>query len=243
MNRLQSTCTLLLTAFAIAACSASGGESDDSETQRGVSKDGLEFSYCSSGTCFAAEDQYRGDARCYGDAASQAMLDRLVSATQSRANQSGLPIRYSAGLVSPGKPVSICPPAGKWNAQANPVEVPVAPTGCGNMATGTTLAVGNSIYSCDKRFMLNFQPEGNLVLYQLGSVPVALWSTPVDASADKLVMQKDGNLALYNKSGLATFSTNTANQPGAKAYIQDDGNFVVYSAANVPLWYTGTGGR
>ncbi len=56
-----------------------------------------------------------------------------------------------------------------------------------------------------------------------------------------LSMETNGNLALYT-GGRAIWSTNTGNQPGAWARMQEDGNFVLYSAQNVALWNTHTGG-
>lgn len=61
-----------------------------------------------------------------------------------------------------------------------------------------------------------------------------------------LVMQSDGNLADYAGWGFSVgqrwlgFSSNT--NSGAHACMQNDGNFVVYSAANKPLWWSGTNG-
>ncbi|ARF77954.1 RHS repeat-associated core domain-containing protein [Kitasatospora aureofaciens] len=59
----------------------------------------------------------------------------------------------------------------------------------------------------------------------------------VRSSSVQLTMQTDGNLVLTSlRTGLVTWSTNTANHPGAWATMQDDGNFVVYDPQRVPLW-------
>ncbi len=59
------------------------------------------------------------------------------------------------------------------------------------------------------------------------------------AVSNVLVMQTDGNLVLYT-NGMPTWSSNTYGNPGAWAAMQDDRNVVVYSAANRPLFATGT---
>ncbi|MEV7602511.1 RHS repeat-associated core domain-containing protein [Kitasatospora sp. NPDC089797] len=59
----------------------------------------------------------------------------------------------------------------------------------------------------------------------------------VRSSSVQLTMQPDGNLVLTSlRTGLVTWSTDTANHPGAWATMQDDGNFVVYDPQRVPLW-------
>jgi hypothetical protein len=56
-----------------------------------------------------------------------------------------------------------------------------------------------------------------------------------------LVMQWDGNLALYNANMVAMWSSNTwAGNPEGRAWMQTDGNLVVTTAGGSPLWSTGT---
>ena len=67
-----------------------------------------------------------------------------------------------------------------------------------------------------------------------------------DAEGDTLKMQLDGNLVLYNSTGVSTWSSDTAGKPGAFAVMQDDCNFVVYdrmtsaSTTGVALWSSRT---
>ncbi len=59
----------------------------------------------------------------------------------------------------------------------------------------------------------------------------------------RLVMQTDGNLALY-QSSTAIWSSNTTNiAAGGSAYMQTDGNFVVYDVNNIPRFRTNTDGN
>ncbi len=77
-----------------------------------------------------------------------------------------------------------------------------------------------------------------------------LWSP--DGSSYYMVMQKDGNLVVYNKNGTALnyqsnegtniWQSNTANKGSApyKAQLDTDGDFVIYDSANTKIWRTYT---
>lgn len=129
-----------------------------------------------------------------------------------------------------------------------PVEPPPPPPpppppaeGCGVMVPNQALSPGQSIRSCDGRFDLVMQGDGNLVLYMAGAG--ALWHTSTHGtSANNLVMQGDGNLVLYGSNGTALWHTFTYGNPGSHLAVQDDGNVVVYSGST-PLWDSGTWGH
>lgn len=107
------------------------------------------------------------------------------------------------------------------------------------------------------------QDDGNLVIYAadgavlwsrhmwLGKLPNGRILKPGDqvrsaGNRYHLDMQTDGNLVLYTvPDNKATWYTNTARNPGARAQMQGDGNLVVVSAAPAlkPLWDSATGGR
>jgi lysophospholipase L1-like esterase len=111
------------------------------------------------------------------------------------------------------------------------------PTACGELMAGQGLLRGQTLLSCDTRFTLNMQFDGNLVLY-FGNTPV--WSTgTVNSSAAEVLMLPNGNLVEYDASGKVLWQSNTANHPGAIALIQNDGNFVLYSGSS-PLWASNT---
>jgi hypothetical protein len=114
------------------------------------------------------------------------------------------------------------------------------PTECGSLFADQGLIPDQSIYSCDGRFRLLLQRDGNLVLYQDGP----LWATgTVGARSAEVIMQGDGNFVLYDIAGRALWSTGTAGHPGSRFAIQNDGNLVVYDASGVPLWASNTGGH
>ena len=59
----------------------------------------------------------------------------------------------------------------------------------------------------------------------------------------QLIMQKDGDLALYHMgSKNPIWSSHTASK-GARAIMQSDGNFVIYDAHNKAVWASHTGHR
>lgn len=110
-----------------------------------------------------------------------------------------------------------------------------APTGCGQLAPGQVLGTNQTLSSCDRRFTLAMQSDGNLVLYQGGT---ALWATMTFAANAIAVMQGDGNLVVY-AGGVPLWHAHTYGNPGARLVLQDDGNAVVYSAGQA-LWSTNT---
>ena len=101
--------------------------------------------------------------------------------------------------------------------------------------------------SCDERFRLYFQADGNLVLSQKdsgGNFSIPLWtSLTAGWVADVVVMQGDGNLVMYNPDGAAPWKTVTSGMPGLKLKIFDDGNIKLYDAAWGTPWQTNTGGH
>jgi hypothetical protein len=134
----------------------------------------------------------------------------------------------------------------------------VGPTSCGVLLPGEALVQGQSLSSCDGRFTLAMQTDGNLVLYYNGFG--ALWAsgTGPDFGRDAgyiAVMQRDGNFVLYdaNHQPLYTSSycyfapdqaalgggyastpgcvpSNTQDNPCAYLELQSgDGNLVVYA--------------
>src|SRR5215831_1176391 len=109
------------------------------------------------------------------------------------------------------------------------------------MHSGDFLLPGQGRQSGDGRFLLVYQVDGNLVLYQ-GSNP--LWATGTYGTTPGFVsMQTDGNLVVYNSSGRPVWASNTWGHPGAGLVVQNDGNTVIYSTGSSPLWATNTWGR
>ena len=106
---------------------------------------------------------------------------------------------------------------------------------------------------------LVLQNDGNLVIY----ATTAVWSAKVRLNklvagdvlrsgwslysrapeVYRLTMLVDGNLALFDGSGNALWSTRTSGHAGAYASMQTDGNLVVYDRTGHVLWSTATNGH
>jgi hypothetical protein len=117
-----------------------------------------------------------------------------------------------------------------------------AASGCVNgqavMEPGQGLIEGESVTSCDGRFRLTMQYDGNLVLYQGGQ---ALWASNTYLSQGYAsVMQNDGNFVLYDVNQRALFATNTYGQSGNHLAVQNDGNVVVYNTSGHAVWASNT---
>jgi hypothetical protein len=136
----------------------------------------------------------------------------------------------------------------QWNlvAGAIPAGTPTAsvcsnPSNCATLTANQYLSTNQSLVSCDGRFNLVMQGDGNLVLY-MGSTP--LWaSNTVNSGAVKAIMQGDGNFVLHTSSGSPVWASNTPGNSGARLSLQNDGNLIVYSASGAVLWATNTSGH
>jgi hypothetical protein len=131
--------------------------------------------------------------------------------------------------------------AALWASGTNVPGAPPAPSGCGTIAPGQGLTAGDSVSSCDGRYTLAMQGDGNLVLYHNGVG--ALWATGTNGrNGFNAIMQADGNFVLYDTHDRALWASGTSGHGGADLAVQTDGNLVVY-AGSKPLWDTGTNGR
>jgi len=120
------------------------------------------------------------------------------------------------------------------------VASPVGPSNTSNtgLSSGATLSKSSFLLSPDSQSVLAIQRDGSLTLFANFS---NVWSTgPLGTGVDRLVMQADGNLVLYNTANQALWSSNTQGNPGARLALQTDGNVVVYSTSNAALWATYT---
>lgn len=116
-----------------------------------------------------------------------------------------------------------------------------APTGeCGGLVANQALGINQGVSSCDGRFTLIQQGDGNLVLYRAGGK--ALWSTQTNGKpGDTTVMQEDGNLVIYGPGG-AIWSSGSHGNPGAWLSLDDHGALIIFDAGGKPIWWNGTGG-
>ncbi|MBN8232625.1 lectin [Corallococcus macrosporus] len=103
------------------------------------------------------------------------------------------------------------------------------------------LGFGQRLYSCDGRFWLVMQSDGNLVLRQGAT---ALWHSRTNGTAAVgAVMQGDGNFVIYTAEPRALWHSHTYGYSGAYLTVQNDGNVVIRTSRGGALWNTQTGGH
>jgi hypothetical protein len=116
---------------------------------------------------------------------------------------------------------------------------PEPPGGADTLSPDQSLSPGHAVESGDGRFSLDYQGDGNLVLYQEGVGPI--WASGTGGtSAGQAYMQADGNFVIYDGGGTPIWHTGTSGNSGAFLRVQNDGNVVIHSAGGGLLWQTGT---
>ncbi len=110
------------------------------------------------------------------------------------------------------------------------------------------LRAGYHLNSPNKRYVLDMQTDGNLVLYKYDVKNInrqSIWSSRTNGKTVYwAVMQADGNFVLYSR-----FSLNSSNavrafrdRIGTSPYrleVQNDGNVVTYDRNNKVIWASG----
>lgn len=103
------------------------------------------------------------------------------------------------------------------------------------------LEAGQYLLSSDRHDELLMQTDGNLVILDLTSGDT-IWETATDIENSHVIMQSDGNLAIYGPYGKLLWSSNTSGHPGAIATLKTGGDLVV-SLNGTALWASqGLGG-
>lgn len=159
---------------------------------------------------------------------------------------------FSFALVAPANPgifgesFNIVQDGIAWTSASTRIDIQVAtpataPTGYTDniLPVNGSLLNNRSILSSDGYTALTISQSGTLELrhdYQ------TVWSAPTSAGAGAhLVVQNDGNLVLYKKSGEVAWHSGTNGNGEVKLHVQEDGNLVLYKVSNgSPVWYTGT---
>jgi hypothetical protein len=113
---------------------------------------------------------------------------------------------------------------------------------CGELPSGESLGMGQSLVSCDGRFTLTMESGGDLALSWSGG---QLWDNGKSCATSNVYMQTDGNLVSYCNSGSnggPVWSSGTSGNPGAVLVLDNGGNLSVVLNGAV-LWQTVTGGH
>lgn len=89
------------------------------------------------------------------------------------------------------------------------------------------LYANQSVSSCNGRFSLVMQGDGNVVLYE--NTGAVLWHSQTHGlPGQALVMQGDGNFVLYDGAGKALWHAGTHGHPGAAMRVEEDGNVIIW---------------
>ncbi|MDN5275356.1 MAG: Curculin protein [Candidatus Saccharibacteria bacterium] len=110
------------------------------------------------------------------------------------------------------------------------------------LPANSTMHPGQSLTTPDRNYHLDFQTDGNLVLY---SKTKALWSSGTyQKNSAQAVIQLDGNLVISDFNDRAIWSSGTAGRGASELLLQQDANLVIYTtASSTPTWSSGTAGR
>lgn len=116
--------------------------------------------------------------------------------------------------------------------------LPVIASSPYTIGRGNYLLPGEVITSPNGIYWLVYQGDGNLVLYKYNT---PIWNTETNGySCNKLVMQLDGNLVLYDAYYGVLWATYTQSTGASRLQLNDDGNLVLYREDNSYVWATGT---
>lgn len=143
-------------------------------------------------------------------------------------------------------PASAPAPALSPPAAANQ-SVPAGVQVVGAVGRNVTLSANQSLVSGNGRYILVFQDDGNLVVYDMLGGMDAVWSTNTQgkAAGGFAAMQADGNLVVYDARNRPQWASSTNGAGVGRDFslaMQDDGNLVIYDGRNSqPLWSLGTG--
>jgi len=123
-----------------------------------------------------------------------------------------------------------------------PFTFPSGPTANGDdMQPGEVLTPDALIRSADGRFRLHYQNDTNLVLYRDHPATVPLWAAGLHPGGlGVTIMQRDGNLVVYNAQGRPVWASGTDGNPGSWLWVQNDGNLVIYRPDGAPIWASNT---
>jgi hypothetical protein len=104
------------------------------------------------------------------------------------------------------------------------------------------LNLGGKWSTCNNKYVLVMQDDGNLVLYNQSRNPI--WATGTEGRGKRLSVQTDGNVVLYDGNNKPLWASNTDGNPNSIFSVQSDGNLVVYRKDGQPIWSSKTdGGR
>ena len=99
---------------------------------------------------------------------------------------------------------------------------------------------GDKLISSNGMFRLEYQKDGNLVVYKYDS---PLWASGTNGKPiGQTRFQNDGNLVIYDRNDYPIWSIGKygSEYEGSKLIMQDDGNLVAYDKNGAAYWASGT---
>jgi lysophospholipase L1-like esterase len=112
---------------------------------------------------------------------------------------------------------------------------------CGILLPGEGMLPDHPIFSCDGRFELYLQDDGNMILYFGNTI---LWTSSSQGHTPAVAtLLADGNFAIFDPQGTILWQTHSAGLLGQSLFLQNDGNLVIYtavSATSTPVWASNT---
>jgi lysophospholipase L1-like esterase len=118
---------------------------------------------------------------------------------------------------------------------------------CGTLLSGEGMTPDHPIFSCDGRFELYLQDDGNMILYEGNTI---LWTSQSEGHTPSVAtLLADGNFVIEGQNGQIFWQTGTAGLAGPAGLsgqaliVQNDGNLVLYnspSATASPIWASNT---
>jgi|GEM_PF-473175 len=117
-----------------------------------------------------------------------------------------------------------------------------ASSSCGTLLAGQGMTPDHPLFSCNGRFQLYLQDDGNMILYDGNTIT---WTSRSEGHTPSVAtVLADGSFVILDQAGKILWSTGTAGAAGGKALIvQNDGNLVLYNsptAPNAPVWSSNT---
>jgi len=107
-------------------------------------------------------------------------------------------------------------------------------TGTNVLSTGQTLTAGQRLTSLNGSYSAVMQRDGRFAVYGPHGRG---WATK-PSSANRIVMQADGNLVAYNPTNKVTYTSRTPSPFSDELVMRSDGNLVIVSG-DCTLWTNG----
>ena len=117
------------------------------------------------------------------------------------------------------------------------------------LSPGQNLRAGQRLTSKNGAYILRMQDDGNLCVYKFanGKQGTFVWGSMSQGTKKaKIIMQKDGNLVIYNGKKEAKWSSKThpsddpkfndAKNKPVKCVLENDGTLKLYNAAKQVMW-------